>query len=130
MCKQMMQKLLLRKMRPHLSCQNKMKPVRLGRTPKTRDDMIYTFKEGMYRLYHVKAIEENENENEFTCKEFNIEEKYFRRHQTLDFGSVGVFKNLGYKTVTVVVKDSEIAGKVIAIGCLLLTSSKNVLTEY
>ena len=105
-----------------------MKPVRLQKTPKTRDDLIYTFKEGIYRLYHVKAIEENEKE--FTCKEFNIEEKYFRRHQTLDFGSVGVFKNLGYKTVTVVVKDSEIAGKVIAIGCLLLTSSKNVLTEY
>ena len=111
----MMQKLLLRKMRPHLTCQNKMKPVRLGRTPKTRDDMIYTFKEGMYRLYHVKAIEENEKE--FTCKEFSIEEKYFQRHQTLDFGSVGVFENLGYKTVTVVVKDSEISG-----NCLLYTS--------
>ena len=65
MCKQMMQKLLLRKMHPHPSCQNKMKPVRLQKTAKTRDDLIYTFKEGIYRLYHVKAIEENEKE--FTC---------------------------------------------------------------
>ena len=71
----MMQKLLLRKFRPHSSCEHKMKPVRLGNTPKTRDDLVYTFEDGTYHLYHVKAI--SEDMSSFTCKEFNVEEKVF-----------------------------------------------------
>ena len=54
----MMQKLYLRKFRPHGNCVPQMKPVKVGDTPKTRDDYIYSFREGTFRLYQVQDIVE------------------------------------------------------------------------
>ena len=124
----MMQKLLLRKFRAHPSCVNQMKPIRLSRTPKTRDDIIYTFSDGVYRLFKVEEI--GDVEKEYLCKEYNVSNKTFRRHQTLDFGVVGVFRNHGYKMELVTVQHQEICGKLVSIGSLLFTVSINVLTEY
>ena len=124
-CKQMMQKLLLRKFRDHPSCSVNMKPVKVEVTAKKRDNLIYTHEQGQYRLFQVI----NENEDDFTVKEFNITPKFFRRHQTLDFGVTGVFNNHGYKTEILIVNRFEISGKVILIGSLLFTVPRNILTE-
>ena len=123
--KQMMQKLYLRKFRPHGSCQPRMKPIKLGNTPKTRDDYIYTFKCGHFQLYQVKEIVDGL----YRCSEFNTEDKTFRRHPNLNFGCVGIFVNHGFKTQSVTLTREEIAGKVLSIGALLLTASENVLCE-
>ena len=125
-CKQMMQKLLLRKFRPHGSCSVQMKPVKIGQTAKTRDDLIYTFKDRLYRLFKVVDIEEES----FTCQEFNTTPKFFRRHQNLDFGVTGVFNNKGYKTGVFNVERRDMAGKVVMVGnSLLMTVPINILTE-
>ena len=92
-----------------------MKPICLQRTPKTRDDLIYTF-DAEYKLFQVEKIEDDEREH--VCKEFNVTNKIFRRQQTLDFGLVGVFQNHGYKTQIVTVRENEIAGKLVSIGSL------------
>ena len=105
-----------------------MKPIWLSRTPKTRDDIVYTFSEGLYRLYEVKEI--SDDGKQYMCKEYNVANKIFRRHQTLDFGVVGVFRNHGYKTEMVNVQDKDVCGKLVSIGSLLFTVSINVLTEY
>ena len=124
--KQMMQKMLLRKFRPHSSCATKMEPINLTSTPKTQDDLIYTFEEGIYRLFQVKEMEEDI----LTCQEFNLEAKSFRRHQTVNFGCVGVFVWHGFLAETVILGIGDVKGKVIKIGALLLTVPKNVLTEH
>ena len=125
-CKQMMQKLLLRKFRPHTSCSVQMKPVRIGQTAKTRDDLVYTLQDGVYRLFQVVDMDEDS----FTVHEFNITPKSFRRHQNLDFGVTGVFNNNGYKTGVFVVEKEEIGGKVVMVGnSLLMTVPINILTE-
>ena len=102
-----------------------MKPVKVGNTAKTRDDYIYTFKCGQFHLYQVKEI----TDGLYTCSEFNTEEKTFRRHPNLNFGCVGVFVNHGFKTQSVTITLEEIAGKVLSIGALLMTASRNVLCE-
>ena len=121
----MMQKLLLRKYRSHPSCSVTMKPVKVGGTAKTKDDMVYTFINGEYHLYHVINMEDQE----MTAKEFNISPKFFRRHQTINLGATGVFNNHGYKTGLFVLDESELSGKVVMSGSLLMTVSRNILTE-
>ena len=121
----MMQKLFLRKFRPHGHCHPKMKAVKLGNTPKVQDDYIYAFTSGEAHLYQVKEIVEDQ----YICSEFNTEDKKFRRHPNLNFGKVGIFVNHGFKTEPVTLSSAEISGKVLAIGALLFTISENVLCE-
>ena len=123
--KQMMQKLLLRKFRAHSICLPDMKPIVLGATPKTRDDLVYTYVNSQYHLFKVTEIDDEC----YICKEFNVTAKNFRRHPNLDFGKVGIFRNFGFKTTVHRLKWSEIRGKVICIGSLLMSVPKNVLVE-
>ena len=90
-----MQRMLLKKFRPH-ACVQGIKPVREQDTAKTRDDLIYIFEGGEYKLYKVKKV----FGDRYECLEFNIDEKHFARHTSLNFGLVGVFVNEGKKTVT------------------------------
>ena len=122
----MMQKLLLRKFRPHRHCYVRMKPIKVGQTAKTRDDLIYTYDDCIkYRLFKVVDIEDED----YTVKEFNISPKVFRRHQTLNFSHTGVFEWHGCKPGLFIVNMSEVCGKVVMIQNLLMTVPMNVLTE-
>ena len=86
---------VFRKLRPHSVCTLDLKNISVQRTAKKRDDLVYVF-DGCYHLYKVKKIE---SQDELLCQEFNVADKVFSRHLTLNFGNVGVFfRNLGMKT--------------------------------
>ena len=125
-CKQIMQKLLMRKYRGHTHCQNQMKPIRPGSTKKSRDDLLYIFNGDMYTMYMVLDVLPNDN---YECLELNTEEKFFTRHPSLNFGKVGIFKNHGLTTIKKIIHISEISGKVISNQNLLFTVPMNVLTQ-
>ena len=117
--------MLFRKFRPHSVCALDMKDISVQRTAKKRDDLVYVF-DGCYHLYKVKQID---SQDQLVCQEFNVAEKVFSRHLTLNFGHVGVFRNLGMKTNKKTLKKSDLSGKVLLLRDLLLTIPKNVLTE-
>jgi len=123
--KQIMERLLLRKYRPHARCQPSMRPVRVGKTSKSRDDLFYTFRNGIYRLFQVKEIVDNE----LRCLEFNLLDKTFSADNSLNFGLVGVFRNMGKKAGERIVAKADIDGKVISSKGLLFTAPRNILAE-
>ena len=125
--KQIMARLLLSKYRPHGSCLVRMKPIKTSSTPKTRDDLIYTFEDGRYKFYAVDSV--NTDVETYCCTELNISPKVFRRHEDLDFGRVGVFQHLGRKTITRDLTLEEIHGKLYSYKGLVMSLPVNILTE-
>ena len=123
-CKQIMEKLLLKKFKPH-HCQPQMKPVRVKETTKTCDNLVYVFDE-MYTLYEVL---EDMEDGTFRCVELNIQDKVFQRTRSLNFGLVGIFQYHGYTTVEKILTEEELSGKVIRLEDLLVTVPRNVLVE-
>ena len=115
----------MRKYRPHLSCKKKIKPVKPGKTSKTRDDLVYQYNDGKYLLLKVEHI----NENILHCSEINATEKIFMRHNDLNFGSVGVFTDYGKRNIEHCVKVSEIHGKLIRTRGLIMIAPNNVLID-
>ena len=122
----MMQKNLLAKYRPHVSCKNGMESITTNVTAKTRDELIYTLEDGEYELYKVVEIKEDGN---FNCRKFNISPKSSLRHPELDFGKVGVFHYHGYHNINFEVAREDVQGKVFHFHSLLLTIARNVLAE-
>ena len=102
-----------------------MKPIRIGCTGKSRDDLIYTFEDGHYTLFKVVSM----TGTRYLCKEYNISGKTFNKEPTLQFQQVGVFNNHGFKTEKITVRPSEIKGKVFSLGAILMTIPSNVLLE-
>ena len=121
-----MQRILARKFKGNHVCKVKPVPIQVGKTPKKRDDLIYTKVDGIYNLFRVEEILEN---NDFCCKQFNVIDKMFPVCPGLNFGFVGVFKNHGFKSGIRIVRENEVKGKVILNQGVLFTVSNNVLTE-
>ena len=121
-----MQKLLMRKYRSHTKCETEMKPIRTGSTTKSRDDLVYVYKDENFTLYQVQEVLENDW---FECVELNTEDKFFTRHGSLNFGRVGVFKDHGLTTIIKRIHISEIAGKVVSNMKLLFTVPMNILKQ-
>ena len=121
-----MQRILARKYKGNHTCTTKLAPIAVGKTPKKRDDLIYTLVEGFYSLFRVEEILDNE---EYYCRQFNIIDKMFPVCPGLNFGLVGVFKNHGFKSGMKIVRENEVKGKVILNQGTLFTVSKNVRAE-
>lgn len=121
-----MEKMLLRKYRPHDTCVTEMKPLRPDTTLKSQDNLIYTYEEKQYTLYKVLEVGDNDH---YKCVELNIEDKSFSRELTLNFGLVGVFKDHGLTTIEKDIELREIKGKVVSSKGLLFTVAKNILQE-
>ena len=102
-----------------------MKPVKVSRNPKTRDDLVYTYEEDQYRFYKVF----NKEDGVLVCNELTMIEKVLPRHATLDFGLVGVFEKLGRKTAETRIPEESINGKVFSYEGLLMSIPKNILCE-
>ena len=119
--------MLLRKFRPHPKCLRDMKPVTATQTAKCRDDMVYTFNGGEFHFYKVDDVDEDGNV--FACTEFHVMRKTFQRHPQLDFACIGVYKCLGLKTTRRELTWQEIKGKAYLYKGLIMSISKNVLTE-
>ena len=124
--KQIMQRIMARKFKGGHTCSPKRTPIKVGKTPKSRDDLIYTKSNGFYSLYRVEEIDEN---GDFHCKQFNVIDKTFPACPGLNFGLVGVFKNHGFKSGMRFVQADDVAGKVILNQGMLFTASNNVLVE-
>ena len=120
-----MEKTLMRKYRPHGSCESPMKPISLANTTKKRDDLVYLFENGHYTLLQVKQIEGDS----LICDVINADPRVFQRHDDLDFGLVGVFKDFGNLSLQRTVHQREIAGKLLRVRGLILTAPRNVLIE-
>lgn len=126
-----MQKTMMTKFRPHALCQPKMRPVQEGQTSKKRDDLVYQFKDGQYTLLEVKEIETGEGPggNTLLCNLISADPRIFPRHEDLDFGLVGVFKDFGNLETEVTLKEKDISGKLIRNRGLILTAPHDVLIE-
>ena len=109
------------------ACKKKMLKPRNHETSTTRDDLIYTYEAGTYRLF--KVMEENERDEMFECKEFNIKGKVFKRTASLDFGLVGCFLNHGFLLQNQYVYKKEIVGKCVMYRNYLFTLHNDVLVE-
>ena len=120
-----MERMLLRKYRPH-KCNPSMKPLKVSRTAKTRNDLIYLRENGEYKYFQVEEVI---TKKKFRCKQFVIEPKKFNRTMELDFSLVGVFHNRGKMAVERNVKMEEICGKVFSHKGLLMSIPMNVLLE-
>ena len=102
-----------------------MRPIRLGKTTKKRDDLVYLFENGHYTLLQVREIEGDT----LVCDVINADPRVFQRHDDLDFGLVGVFKDFGNLAIQRTVHQQEVAGKLLRVRGLILTAPRNVLTE-
>ena len=102
-----------------------MKPVSLSNTSKKRDDLVYTFENGHYTLLQVNDIEEDK----LICSVINADPRIFPRHDDLDFGLVGVFKDFGNLNVQMTVHLKDICGKLLRVRGLIITAPHNILTE-
>ena len=120
-----MERTILRKFRPHTACEKKMKPIKTGKRSKSRDDIVYIFNDGNYLLLKVEDV----NGNVLHCSEISATERIFKRHNDLNFGLVGVFKDFGKRNIYHNVRKSEIHGKLIRSRGLVLTAPKNVLID-
>ena len=104
-----------------------MTPIKTGKTPKTRDDRVYVVREGKYVMFQVdEVIDDGDN---LKCTQLNIMDKVYIRHDSLNFGKVGVFRSLGKTTIKETVATCEVSGKVFSYKGLVMSVSKNVLTE-
>ena len=126
-CKQMMQKILLGKFRPHSTCKGRMRRITTNVTAKTRDDLIYTCAHGEIDIF--KVVEVQPLEQQFMCKKFNISSKSFEKHPDLDFGTVGLFNWHGFHNIHYFVKAKDVKGKAFKFGSLISTIPTNVLLE-
>ena len=124
--KQIMQRIMARKFKRGHICDPKRTPIKVGKTPKCRDDLIYTKTNGFYSLFRVQEIDEN---GDFNCTQFNVIDKTFSACPALNFGLVGTFKNQGFKSGIHFVRANNVAGKVILNQGLLFTVPDNVLIE-
>ena len=115
----------MRKFRPHSRCKPEMRPVSLSNTPKKRDDLVYLHENGHYTLLQVNEIEEDK----LICNVINADPRIFPRHEDLDFGLVGVFKDFGNLTTQRIINSKDIAGKLLRVRGLILTAPLNVLVE-
>ena len=116
-----------RKYKSHDRCLPAMKKVSVGRTPKNRDDLVYTFdqRDG-YKIYKVVDITED---GLLDCQEINKTPLVYERHRDLQFSRVGMFKYEGYRTDRKSLKVDDPAGKVVLVRDVLMTAPRNLLVE-
>ena len=93
---------------------------------KSRDDLVYQFKDGRYLLLQV----ENIVGNTLHCCEINVSERKFKRHEDINYGLVGVFKDHGKRHIYHRVKCDEIQGKLVRSRGLIMTVPNNVLLNF
>ena len=117
----------MRNYRPHGHCHRQMKPIRTETTPKTRDDRVYVVREGKYVMFQVDEV--IDDGDSLRCTQLNTMDKIYQRHDTINFGRVGVFRALGKTTMKETLTTAEVAGKVFSYKGLVMSVSRNVLTE-
>ena len=103
-----------------------MKPISASSTPRSRDDLVYSYEQKEHRMFKVVKME---GCGRLVCREFIISGKVFRRHPTLEFDRVGVYNNHGFKTMKCVLSQDQIRGKLLSLGNLLMTIPLNILIE-
>ena len=109
-----------RKYKSHDRCLPVMKKVSVGRTPKNRDDLVYTFdQQDGYRMYKVVQIRED---GVLDCREMNKSPVVYEHHRDLQFALVGVFKYEGYRTERKYLKIDDLDGKVVLVRDVLMTA--------
>ena len=115
----------MRKLRPHRHCQKPIKQIKLGRTSKSRDDLVYTYDSGEYLLLKVEEIDGQR----LHFSEINCTPKIFSRHEDIPFGLVGVFRDFGKRNVFHDINVNDIQGKLVRTRGLIMTIPKNVLIQ-
>lgn len=123
--KQMFEKILLKRaISPH-SC----KPSLLFSTHDTAlecNSLIYVYRHGTYHLYTIVQI----INDQLICNEINkIPGKFDDAPSRLKWENVGVFEFQNVQKECVVIKPTDVCGKLLKVGKHLITCPNDVLTE-
>jgi len=120
----------MRKFRFGHECARKMKSPKDHETPKTRDNLVYFYRNGQYRCFEVKEIYVDENgEDTYRSTELNVQPKTFSCAPTLDFGLVGGFTYRGKLNTEKKLKLKDIDGKCIRCEKLIFCFHNDVLVD-
>ena len=122
--KQIMQKVLLKRILSHHTCQNSLF-LSDYETSRENNSLVYMYKHSTYHLYQIIQVEEKTLE----CKIIEKEDCVFKEMKDINWSSVGVFKRGETSSSTVILDKKYVSGKLIAIQNLLITCPQNVLCE-
>ena len=122
--KQMFQKTLLKRALSHHQCENTIH-ISDHNTEQESNNMIYEFKDLSYHMYHVMSV----NGDDLLCRRVGKYPYTFEEVPSLNWSKVGVFQKGPLSSDTVVLKKSNVHGKVMQVDNLLLTCPANILRE-
>ena len=122
--KQILQNVYLKRALAFHSCQ---KPIEFSNkdTNLTCNSLIYTTENESTNVFKIQDIVDNQ----FVCHSVGKLHCSFTETPGINWDSVGVFKRGGLISENTVIIESQIKGKVVAVGDYLITCPKNVLQE-
>ena len=124
--KQIFEKVLLKRVISHHSCQNHIYFSEKD-TPLECNSMIYVFKHNDYKMYKILKVEKEQllcyPQGKFPCS--------FRETSglNLNWSQIGVFKKGGVSNEPTIINKSDVSGKVIVVDDYLMTCPNDVLRE-
>ena len=125
--KQLLQNAYLKRQLPHKKCQIRIR-YRDKESPKSSDINIYIYKNGTYKFYVIKKVNQD---GSFLCN--RLGKRTFNPTETesdnLNWSSVGVFQLSMETEQQAIFKKSEITGKAIIVNNYIMTCPTNVLQE-
>ena len=125
--KQIMQKVYLKRSLSYHCCQKSIHYSPKD-TPLEQNSLIYLYINGVYHMYKITTIDED-NSNIFHCNVQGNIEIEFEEATDLDWSKVGVFREGAIGNEDILINKKDIAGKVLRVASLLITCPRNVLNE-
>lgn len=122
--KQMMEKVLLRRILCKHTCSERMH-FREKDTALECNSLIYVYESNTHTIFKIKSIVENN----FICNQLGNHEVEFPNTSMLNWSSVGVYRKGGLSSINVIVPKTNVAGKVLKVGKFLITCPASILRE-
>ena len=122
--KQILQSAYLRRSIPHRNCK---KPLKFSPkdTSRSSDKLIYIYRNKVFKFFVIKTQLRN---GTFSCVQFG-KRKYNPPELSLNWSSIGVFVKSGECDDYHIIRPTEISGKAMIVGNLIITCPTNVLQE-
>ena len=122
--KQVLRNILMKRILKKHQCRNTISVTNYD-TSLECNKLIYTYVNKEYKFYEVSDI----NNNVFFCHQIGKYPVVFPETPEINWSSVGVFKKGALSNDVTKLRMSDISGKVIKVGNLLLTCPENILNE-
>ena len=122
--KQIMRNILIKRSLSYHCCKNSMF-ISNYETSLECNNLIYCYQNNKYHIYLIKDI----NGNNVICNVVGKYPAHFAETPQITWSSVGVFRKGAISADNVIIKKSEIAGKVLSVANYLITCPENIINE-